>query len=201
MRFQAYLAEGRELRTYNIDEQAFRSILNERCFGTAQDLIDGKYAIYRGTQHSGDFLYGSGSDFAPRESANTDNYYTWWIDNRPEWSKFPKRSLSFICADTKRNAGSYGEVYGVIPFDSTKVGICNSVDMWSSFLNLKNMHVDADDFNRFLSVVFGKGKKPKSYQELITILKNNTHLAKDTTYYDSYEKFYDAMSEDRKSVV
>lgn len=69
-----------------------------------------------------------------RKSANTDNYYTWWIDHvSKKWKDYPKRSQSFICGSNPDIAGGYGEVFQLIPIKSTTIGICPDDDFWSSF--------------------------------------------------------------------
>lgn len=68
-----------------------------------------------------------------RHAANTANYYNLWIDNHSDWSAFPKRAKSFICSTDDGKASEYGDVYVVIPQDSSDIGICPRSDIWQSF--------------------------------------------------------------------
>ena len=92
--------------------------------------------IYRGfTNLSKVGVYYMDPTSAPeRTSANTMNYYTWWIDNvSKKWKSYPKRSKSFICGSSESIAGGYGSVYQLIPVKPTSVGICSYSDFWDSF--------------------------------------------------------------------
>lgn len=69
-----------------------------------------------------------------RQSANTSNYYTWWIDGiSKKWADFPNRSNSFICSTDKYSAEGYGTSHLMIPVNTTIVGECPSHDFWESF--------------------------------------------------------------------
>lgn len=75
----------------------------------------------------------------------TPNYYTIWMDNDPKWSKFPKRSKSYICS-----SGSYSRAYGsvhlIVPEDSANIGICPRGDIWNSFPAMRDVYVsDIED--------------------------------------------------------
>ena len=66
-----------------------------------------------------------------RMSENTSNYYTVILDGHPGYSKFPKRSRSFIAATNEHVAFGYAEkAYALIPFNGTKIGVVGSPDIW-----------------------------------------------------------------------
>jgi len=95
-----------------------------------------------------------------RLSANTENYYTWWIDDiSNKWKKFPKRSMSFICTNNINIASEYGYVYLMIPIKQTMVGICPKGDFWISFQN----DFDPNDVNGLLSRFFHAISSEKSW--------------------------------------
>lgn len=91
--------------------------------------------IWRGTwSFNQNFGFGNSEKFEElRKSANTANYYTLILDNSKEWSSFPQRSKSFVCATTVQQTFSYGDPYKVIPFDGTPIGVCPEADIWNSF--------------------------------------------------------------------
>lgn len=72
-----------------------------------------------------------------RNSANTSNHYTVWMDNDPAWGEFPKRSSSIICS-TSRNVEGYGSLsggknYSVWPIEpGARFGVCPDYDIWNS---------------------------------------------------------------------
>lgn len=86
-----------------------------------------------------------------RKSANTDNYYTYIIDNSKDWEKFPKRKNSLICSVSNNG------VWRVIPFDNAKFGICPKSDLWNSFHKLTNMdgyYLGLADFNILFKILY-----------------------------------------------
>lgn len=88
--------------------------------------------IYRGLIKSGlAFLVTPSTSV--RRSRNTENFYTYFIDNSKRWSHYPKRSQSIICTSSGGKASSFGELFVVIPRDGAKFGICSQDDFWFSF--------------------------------------------------------------------
>ena len=73
-----------------------------------------------------------------RKSANTQNYYTYIIDNSKDWKDFPKRSKSLICHGYDKELPYYDQ-YIVIPLNDANFGIANDDDLWTSFDLIKNI--------------------------------------------------------------
>ncbi|MCK9417589.1 hypothetical protein M0Q97_13185, partial [Candidatus Dojkabacteria bacterium] len=65
-----------------------------------------------------------------RRSANTQNYYTYIIDNSKDWEDFPKRSKSLICHGYAKRPPYYDQ-YVVIPLNDANFGIANDDDLWT----------------------------------------------------------------------
>lgn len=126
MRLSNYLTEGRSNKIEMNDAIGF---IKEN----AMDSVHNKSVIYRGIQETNDvFLYVDPSKHT-RQSANTYNYYTLLMDNLPQWKNYPKRSKSIICSSDKKTSYDYGTLYRVFPFDTAKIGVCPSEDIWVSF--------------------------------------------------------------------
>lgn len=89
-----------------------------------------------------------------RKSQNTTNHYTVILDNHPAYKSFPKRSRSFICSTdwgTARGfSPSHDSVLVVIPFDGTKIGICNDMDLWDTTIKLFGQVMGIRSLNRAL---------------------------------------------------
>jgi len=101
-------------------------------------LFDEKKQMFRGfnmTEFSNSpLIYLNPTKASIRTSANTHNYYTWWIDDiDPRWKNYPKRSKSFICSTNEHISAGYGKNFLMIPTKETTVGICSADDMWNSF--------------------------------------------------------------------
>jgi len=71
----------------------------------------------------------------PRRSANTYNYYTWFIDNSEAWKDYPKRGNSFVCSTEPRGAYKKSKLspHLVVPFDNTVYAVAPSYDFWFAF--------------------------------------------------------------------
>lgn len=72
-----------------------------------------------------------------RESKNTKNYYTLWMNNNSEWKNYPKRNV--ICSSNPITASHYDRAnrqYNLIlPKNDSKIGIVMDEDIWDVSLN------------------------------------------------------------------
>jgi len=158
----------------SLTKDEFKSILNRFC----KNFDWNDAPIYKGMYIDGDFAL-TNPKGQERRSANTPNYYTVIFDNSPYLGEFPKRSQSLICSTDLNTAGTYGDLYRVIPFDGAKIAVCSSSDFWHGFeTNIK--YYDLDEFNVYLGIIFGflydkyddqKLAKPREDKLLIEQLK------------------------------
>ena len=112
------------------------------------------------------------------------NSYTRLLsDILPSWKDFPPRNKSFICSTSSGYALNYtgkkpkfDNVYVVLPKNVANIGICPTVDIWTSFEILNKHDLSLDGFqNAFLYIIELIGK------ELDDIITNETK--KKTTKY------------------
>lgn len=97
-----------------------------------------------------------------RKSRNTQNYYTWLIDNSPRWAEYPKRSEGLICSTSFNTANSFGRGFAVVPEDNAKFGVSPGADFWISFKNvvLKNLGGDMASLNDNISdILYSMGRE------------------------------------------
>lgn len=130
MRFNAYLITEDRAKTVDLEEA--KTLLKKNCRKALYGYTKGNI-LYRGMKVHTD--YALATPKAGRTSANTSNYYTLMIDNFKQWKDYPKRNRSFICSSSFGSAMNYGTLYGVFPYDGTKVGVCPVRDIWLSFNN------------------------------------------------------------------
>jgi hypothetical protein len=138
MRFRQFIESINQYHTdgrgdYNVtrvDAQELADWALANCRGYLQNAKHS--AIFRGMES--DVLFGrkNTNDFT-RVSANTENYYTLWMDNSEVWKGYPKRSKSYICSSSPKVAESFGTVHFVLIPDNAKVAICPGDDLWNSF--------------------------------------------------------------------
>jgi hypothetical protein len=152
-RLQSYLlTEG---RTQGISKEEAKNILHTKCkqaiktyrVSPINRIIDDFYQLYG-------MVYPSST---PRQSRNTENYYTLIINNSPEWSNFPKREI--ICSTYSNR---FRSSYCVFPFDGAKIGVCPTPDIWGSFKGIYPQEVNKS----LSSILYSMNKTPQTYKEL-----------------------------------
>lgn len=159
MRLEQYLNERSDYsmpsgRVKPLTLEEFTSLAKKHCTHSIKAAIKGSF-IYRGDRNDGIFFYGDGSMLtAPRVSRNTSNYYTLWIDNHPDWSKYPRRSKSFICSTDQEYASGFGNsVKIILPYDNVNIGVCSNHDFWGSFNDTLPDGTDMSDFNDYIEKI------------------------------------------------
>ncbi len=105
--------------------------LKEHC----SNCLSKKIVFHRGTNERMDDLSSvcdsrRGADRVSLHAAG--NFYTAFLEHEKDWSAAP-RHKSFICSTDREQAGQYGNVYDVYPFDDAVIGICPAEDFQWSF--------------------------------------------------------------------
>lgn len=184
-RFLNYLNES---RTKSIDYESVIDKIITNCSKNYKKLFNsmGSVKLYRGVWFDSDFGYIDSNKGSERKSANTDNYYTWLLDNLPSWKSYPKRSRGLICSTDKSYTTNYGNEFYIIPYDNAKVGVCSSFDIWISFKNrgFRRFFSDLDELNSAINSVISKSltkkrAKPKNYEQLKDVLIQISKLNKE----------------------
>lgn len=122
-----------------------------------------------------------------RQSQNTSNYYTMILDNNPAMAEFPKRSRSFIGSTSYDTADGFArawdephsaKTFAMIPFNGTKIGVCESSDMWNTSVNLFYRRSDIADMNNEFEEL---GLEPTlaSFKKFDEDLRDGDELASD----------------------
>ena len=107
---------------------------------------------------------------------------SFWVDKLikdiPAWKNMPSRSR-FIKAYTQFDRTSQGDdVYVMIPFDGTRIGVASSTSFYRSFLDFKNVtgfdKVDNKSLANWLNIIL-KGLKEISNSD-VYIIEPNTFI-------------------------
>ena len=179
MRLKQYiLQEGS--RSKNISKLEAQSIIKSDCMVSYEAFKSNKARIYRGlpTPFPTGYKY-INPKTSERRSANTDNYYTYIIDNSKSWSKYPKRSRSIICTTDKSYADNFGYIGMVFPIDGSKIGVASSPDFWGSFEQTITRGFDLDEFNYMLKKIVKKqnvmldDKSLSSFKKTLSMFDKN----------------------------
>lgn len=110
--------------------------------------------IYRGDKSQKEHL---GMFITPgiRVSQNTSNIYTKLMSELlPSWKNWPRRNRCVVCTNSKDVAYRYGKryVFSIFPQNGTKIGVCNSSDIWESFPFLFKM-ANIDFLTEFVDII------------------------------------------------
>lgn len=141
----------------SLTEEEVKKIIAEKCKN-----FDHGNPIWRGMNNSGDFTKITGQN-GYRESANTFNYYTVLIDH---FSKkgMPLRSKSIICSTEHSYAKNYGDVYAIIPYDDTIIGVVNNPDIWGVPVEFNSGY--REEIDELNNIYQSKGIKSDSYSSI-----------------------------------
>lgn len=167
----------------------------------ASVYLNGPHFLYRGG--SGDRQKGlrignaAGAGITPRESANTHNNYTLWIDNHPSFKGWPRRSLSFIATDDRDVAEGFGGAALLVVHDEAQIGIVGHDDLWNTPLDIPGeREITIEEFNGWTQHYFYEKKKQViTYQQLSTALKSITLDDLEDDGFDEQIKGYMASKE------
>lgn len=139
------------------DQEQFISIINNKHHPYHEYLVRALTPydpthIYRGFRNAKHGVFIVDPTNAPdRQSANTSNYYTWWMDELSDkWGNFPKRSRSLICTTDRNKTEHFGLPHLIIPLQPTTLGICPDNDLWNSFGSIDplKININLDDIMR-----------------------------------------------------
>ncbi len=198
MRFENYiLTEGR-IKKISVD------VLKKSIEGKFSDSFkiwnenELKY-IFRGTDSTDvNFAIGNGKGKTKRKSRNTKNYSTLFFDNHPMWSKFPKRSESFVCSTNSIKAAGYGymgSTYSVLPANGTTIGVCPQRDIFTSFKTIPRSYVG--EVNSFIVSVM----ESMSDHGFMSDFQDDDYKRMIKTF-DGIKKFFGDLDEhDREDVI
>jgi hypothetical protein len=147
--YESYLRQGKgQLPIQEITEDEFKKFLQTNCkefLKVVKDIDFTKYnrsgpiqLLYRKFKSNyGNFLFTNPKESEHRRIApwsTIGNWHNLLVSNLDSWKKYPRRNKSMISSGWDR-ARSHGgtDLYLVIPFDSTKIGVCRVFDFWESF--------------------------------------------------------------------
>jgi hypothetical protein len=144
--FEEFRPSDGVLPVKEITTDEFKSLLVENCSDFLTILksldynINSDQLLFRKTNDIGDIVYSkpvsaSHERLAPHSPVG--NYHNLVLSNIDSWKEYPKRNKSICTSRLSRVKMSHGKViYLVIPYNTTKIGVCSSMDMWYAFKRL-----------------------------------------------------------------
>ena len=148
--FESYRRKGPgELPLKEISKEEFKDFLQTNCKQFLEVVKDidftqynkwsgPKQLIYRKFKMNyGNFVLTNPKESEHRRIAPWSDWGNWHnllISNLDSWRKYPRRNKSMIVSGWDRAYGHGGtDLYLVIPFDRTKLGVCRGNDFWEAF--------------------------------------------------------------------
>jgi len=174
-RYNTFILEySKPTRTQKISLEDAVRIYNEKC--SDWDLHSEKQ-IWRGSSTSHKLFYINPNENEYRKSVNTDGVYQSLLPHLKSWENAPRRDKSLIMSTSDFDAGAYNsDLFLMIPFNNSKIGICPYDDIWKSVdymkeltkVNYLSWEIIDYDINGFM-----KNNAPSNYIVMIDVLYNN----------------------------
>lgn len=145
---QTYLVSSNTIPLNDISKEEFKQLLHNNCtqflevirqFANGREVKRGKkFFIFRKfPENLGQFIFTNPKASSIERVAPWSEWGNWHnllLSNLESWSNYPKRNKCLIGASHGR-AFTHGgtDDYLIIPYDTTKIGVCPRPDIWESF--------------------------------------------------------------------
>jgi len=146
--YEEFRPSGGVLPAREINEEELKQFVRKNCGDFLEILKSADYDLFaakesflfRKSVDIGDMIYsnpGSAGHERIAPYSPTGNYHNLVLSNLESWKEYPKRNKSICTSKFSRISIARGkETYLVIPYDTTKIGIAPSVDMWWAFKSI-----------------------------------------------------------------
>jgi hypothetical protein len=151
--YEAFRPSGGVLPVRELEVEDFKKLLSENCTDFMEILKSVDYNLvgekqkflFRKSPDIGEMVYsnpGSAGHERIAPYSPVGNYHNLIISNLESWKEYPKRNKSICTGRFSRIEIAHGkEIYLVIPYDKTRIGIAPSMDMWFAFKKLTKYKV------------------------------------------------------------
>lgn len=139
-KFDNYLFGTKKSQVYTAGSERYGDILTEEEFNDLYEKYcknhkKSSFKLYRGVpKNLGNFYYQNPKGHI-RKSIEEENIHVILMSELESWKDFPPYNQSIIGSTNYNSAKGYGRAcFEIIPFDDTKIGICDESSVWE-FLN------------------------------------------------------------------
>jgi hypothetical protein len=203
--FESYdrLGSG-ELPLQEISKEDFKDFLQTYCkqflsvvkgidFRQHNEWSGSKKLLYRKFKSNhGNYLLVNPKESKHRRISpwSDTNWHNLLISNLDSWKDYPRRNKSMISSGWSRALGHNGsDMYLVIPFDTTKIGVCSGSEFWESFNTWRNERDYINDWCRKLIYNLTKETgqhfvNDDNWEDLLPYLNRKYN----TKFYGDYDK-------------
>lgn len=196
--FESYKTPGK-LPLQEINKEEFKDLLQVHCkqfLKVAKDIDFNGYGptnlLYRKFKsNQGHFILTNPKESEHRRIApwsDCGNWHNLIVSNLDSWRDYPRRNKSMISSGWRRASGHGGsDMYLVIPFDTTKIGICRGGEFWEAFNVYKSNRIYINDWAKQLvhtlsNQVGTKFQNDDSWEDLFPYLDKKYNFQ----FFDGY---------------
>lgn len=162
-------------RLKSIEDVQAISLIKTMCKRSYNNYTKNGAHVQRYTSTASQTKYGviDASRMSDRLSRNTLNYYTQIINHDSLWKKYPRRQVIATNMDSDRGIDTTNpNAFVVFPYDYTRIGICNTDDMWESFPELRKIRMNARTYNKFINKLLNGGVTGTAYDKSLNEFKS-----------------------------
>jgi hypothetical protein len=173
-KFDNYLFGTKKSQVYTAGSERYGDILTEEEFNDLYEKYcknhkKSSFKLYRGVPKTLENFYYQNPKGHIRKSIEEENIHVILMSELESWKDFPPYNQSIIGSTNYNSAKGYGwagTCFEIIPFDDTKIGICDESSVWESFGGFSNFaFIRMTD--RFLNDLIGNVKSWKEIKEKI----------------------------------
>lgn len=150
------------------------TLLKTMCKKSYNDYLKTGAHIQRFTSTAAQTEYGimDASKMPDRLSRNTLNYYTQIINHDSTWKNYPRRQViaTYMSSEMGIDTTNYAS-FIIFPYNNTKIGICQTDDMWDAFPRLNKVRTNARSYNKFINKVLNGGSQGTAYDKSLSEFK------------------------------
>jgi hypothetical protein len=152
--YEAFRPSGGILPVRELRTEELKELVRDNCNDFLEILKSVDYNLvgekqrflFRRSPDMGEMVYsnpGSAQHERIAPYSPVGNYHNLIISNLESWKEYPKRNKSICTGRFSRIEIAHGkEIYLVIPYDKTRIGIAPSMDMWFAFKKLTKYKVE-----------------------------------------------------------
>ena len=162
-KFDNFLFGTKKSQDYTAGSERYGDVLTEEKFNELYEKYcknhkNSSIKLYRGVSKTLENFYYQNPKGHIRKSIEEENIHVILMSELESWKDFPPYNQSIIGSTNYQSAKGYGwagTCFEIIPFDNTKIGICDESSVWESFGGFSN-YAFIRMTDRFLNDLIGK---------------------------------------------
>lgn len=197
--YEAFRPSGGVLPVRELEAEEFKKLVSENCTDFMEILKSVDYNLvgakkkflFRKSPDMGKMVYsnpGSAQHERIAPYSGDGNYHNLILSNLESWKEYPKRNKSICTSNFRRIEIAHGsDIYLVIPYDTTNIGISPNSDFWWGFASLTKHVKMADVYGGFSDI----GRINQWFKNIINVISKKTGDVISDVSWDSLKPYLD----------